>query len=136
MKNRTTVFLCAVIISSGVFARGTRSIAVSVNATDGVEIRCPILYFAQGSGNDFLRDLGYDGKEPVNINEYIKNLPLVEVNGKTCRFLNNVGFGIDGYCCEVGDAKKAKGEKGTSSLMGGISQPIGRKPAASTGSSL
>lgn len=36
MKNRTTVFLCAVIISSGVFARGTRSIAVSVNATDGV----------------------------------------------------------------------------------------------------
>ena len=82
-----------------------------INATDGVEIRCPILYFAQGSGNDFLRDLGYDGKEPVNIGEYIKNLPLVEVNGKTCRFLNNVGFGIDGYCCEVGDAKKAKGEK-------------------------
>lgn len=36
MKNRTTVFLCAVMISSGVFARGTRSIAVSANATDGV----------------------------------------------------------------------------------------------------
>lgn len=36
MKNRTTVFLCAVMISSGVFARGTRSFAVSVNATDGV----------------------------------------------------------------------------------------------------
>lgn len=82
-----------------------------INATDGVDILCDILYSAQGSGNDFLRDIGEDGSKPVNINKYITNLPSVEVNGKSYRFLNNVGFGIDGYCCEVGDAKKAKGEK-------------------------
>ena len=82
-----------------------------INATDGVDILCNILYSAHGSGNDFLRDIGEDGTNPVSINKYIKNLPSVEVNGKSYRFLNNVGFGIDGYCCEVGDAKKAKGEK-------------------------
>lgn len=82
-----------------------------INSTDGLDINCPVLYFAQGSGNDFLRDIGADGKEPINISKYIKDLPYVEVQGKKYRFLNNVGFGIDGYCCEVGDAKKAKGEK-------------------------
>ena len=81
------------------------------NAVANIEINCSLLYFAQGSGNDFLRDINSDGKEPVEINQYIKNLPSVEVMGKSYHFLNNVGFGIDGYCCEVGDAKKAKGEK-------------------------
>lgn len=81
------------------------------NSIAEIEINCNILYFAQGSGNDFLRDVGADASKPVKINEYIKNLPVVDVNGKTYHFLNNVGFGIDGYCCEVGDAKKAKGEK-------------------------
>ena len=81
------------------------------NSVAEIEIKCSVLYFAQGSGNDFLRDIGADGAQPVKINEYIKDLPSAEVNGKTYHFLNNVGFGIDGYCCEVGDAKKAKGEK-------------------------
>ena len=69
-----------------------------------LNIKNEILYFATGSGNDFLRDLGKapdDG--PVRINEYISNLPIVTVNGKDYRFVNGVGFGIDGYCCQVGD---------------------------------
>ena len=33
------------------------------------------------------------------------------MNGKTCKFINGVGFGIDGYCCEVGDEQKAKSDK-------------------------
>lgn len=33
----------------------------------------------------------------------MENLPLVTVNGKTYRFLNGIGYGIDGYCCQVGD---------------------------------
>lgn len=81
------------------------------NAVAEIDIKCSVLYFAQGSGNDFLRDIGTDASKPVKINEYIKNLPTAEVNGKTYHFLNNVGFGIDGYCCEIGDKKKAKGEK-------------------------
>ena len=45
------------------------------------------------------------------IKEYIKDLPSVEVEGKKYRFLNNVGFGIDGYCCEVGDEMKKTSTK-------------------------
>ena len=82
-----------------------------INDTDGLNIDCNILYSAQGSGNDFLRDIEKTGSDAVKINDYIHNLPSVEVKGKRYKFLNNVGFGIDGYCCEVGDAKKAKGEK-------------------------
>ena len=83
-----------------------------VNDTAGLDIPCEVFYLAVGSGNDFLRDLDKtpDGT-PVCITKYIKNLPVTEVKGKTYRFLNNVGYGIDGYCCEVGDELKAKSVK-------------------------
>ncbi len=68
---------------------------------------CPI-----GSGNDFLRDLGMENAtDPVEITKYIKNLPVCEIEGKRQYFINGVGYGIDGYCCEVGDIQKAKNVK-------------------------
>lgn len=83
-----------------------------VNATSDTEIPCDILYFALGTGNDFLRDLNRTpNEEPFSIKEYIKDLPTVTVNGNTYHFLNNVGFGIDGYCCEVGDQLKSSSDK-------------------------
>ncbi|MBQ9112662.1 MAG: diacylglycerol kinase family protein [Clostridia bacterium] len=83
-----------------------------VNATDGIEIKCEILYYAIGTGNDFLRDIGKTTEcNPFSIKKYINDLPTVEINGKTYRFLNNVGFGIDGYCCEVGDKLKKTSDK-------------------------
>ena len=83
-----------------------------VNDTAGLEIPCEVYYLAVGSSNDFLRDLDKtpDGT-PVCITKYIRDLPVTEVKGKTYRFLNNVGYGIDGYCCEVGDELKAKSVK-------------------------
>ena len=83
-----------------------------VNDTNDHDIPCEVYYLAVGSGNDFLRDLDKtpDGN-PVCITQYIRNLPITEVKGKTYRFLNNVGYGIDGYCCEVGDEQKAKSTK-------------------------
>ena len=82
-----------------------------VNDTDGLEITQEILYFPAGSGNDFAREIGTDGN-PVVITQYLKNLPSVEVKGKRYRFVNGVGFGIDGYCCQVGDElKKMPGKK-------------------------
>lgn len=35
-------------------------------------------------------------------------MPVVTVNGKKYRFLNGVGYGIDGYCCEIGDMMREK----------------------------
>ena len=84
-----------------------------VNDTDGIEISQEILYLPAGTGNDFAKDLGKDGYgNPFEISRYLKNLPSVEVNGKRYRFVNGVGFGIDGYCCQVGDElKKIPGKK-------------------------
>jgi len=82
-----------------------------VNDTNGIDISQEILYFPSGSGNDFARDIGTNGN-PAVITQYLKNLPSVEVNGKCYRFINGVGFGIDGYCCQVGDElKKTPGKK-------------------------
>lgn len=75
-----------------------------INATYDISYPNEVLYYACGNGNDFLRDIGaQQGDGPVPINQYLKNLPTVTVKGKTYRFLNNVGFGIDGYCTQVGD---------------------------------
>ena len=84
-----------------------------INNTHGIDIACDVLYYPTGTGNDFLTDLGKKKgmDEPFSIKEYIKDLPSVEVQGKTYRFLNNVGFGIDGYCCEIGDKLKESSSK-------------------------
>ncbi len=77
--------------------------------TEGVDIKCDILYSAVGTGNDFLHDLEKNiDCEPFSVKEYLCDLPIVEVNGKKRRFLNGIGFGVDGYCCEKGDEMKAK----------------------------
>ena len=83
-----------------------------VNDTDGIEFACEVYYFAMGTGNDFLHDLGMQpGADPILVNKYIKDLPVTHVNGKKFRFFNNVGYGIDGYCCEVGDKLKVTSTK-------------------------
>ena len=83
-----------------------------INDTDGIEISQPLYYFPTGSGNDFWNDLGKKpGDAPEQINKYIKDLPFVEVNGMKKRFLNGIGYGIDGYCCEVGDQLRAAGNE-------------------------
>ena len=75
-----------------------------VNDTESIEKKCDILYFATGTGSDFGREIGLaPGAEPVKINKYLEDLPIVEVAGKKMRVLNGIGYGIDGYCCEVGD---------------------------------
>ena len=82
-----------------------------VNDTDGLEIAHEILYFPTGTGNDFAKDMGM-GENPHSITAYLKDLPSVEIKGKRYRFINGVGFGIDGYCCEVGDElRKIPGKK-------------------------
>lgn len=79
-----------------------------INETDDLPLSCDILYYASGSGNDFARDILLDrGAAPVSIKQYLCDLPSVEVNGKRYLFLNGVGYGIDGYCCEVGDRLRA-----------------------------
>ncbi len=83
-----------------------------INDTYNLSFDNDVYYYPTGSGNDFYQDVkGGDTKEPIKINKYIVNLPTVKVKGKTYRFLNGIGFGIDGYCCEVGDKQKEVSDK-------------------------
>ena len=86
---------------------GDGSLNKLVNALDGKTVENEIYYFPCGTGNDFARDIGEENThEPIPVSGYLKNLPTVTVNGVKSKFLNGVGFGIDGYCCEVGDELK------------------------------
>ena len=81
-----------------------------VNTVDCDNLKPDVLYYAAGTGNDFANDLGKKrGDAPYSIKKYLVNLPTVTINGKTSKFINGVGFGIDGYCCEMGDALRAQG---------------------------
>ena len=96
-----------------VLAGGDGTLNCFANNTEGIEFDNEVFYYPNGTGNDFAHDLGHE-KEciPFPITAYLKNLPVVTVNGKSYRFINGVGYGIDGYCCEVGDElKKIPGKK-------------------------
>ena len=83
-----------------------------VNEIEDYKPQNEILFYAAGTGNDFLNDLKKPADcEPFVINEYLSDLPTVTVNDRTYRFINGVGFGIDGYCCEVGDELREKSDK-------------------------
>ena len=79
-----------------------------VNAISEIDVKQEILYYACGTGNDFYKDVGKEDNSPVAIKSLIQNLPTVTVNGKQYKFLNGVGFGIDGYCCEKGEELREK----------------------------
>lgn len=83
-----------------------------INDTEEVAFENPVYYYATGSGNDFLKDIGGNvGDKPVCIDKYLKALPTVDVKGKSYRFINGIGYGIDGYCCEVGDKLRETSDK-------------------------
>ena len=94
-----------------VIAGGDGTVNRFANAIADLDIPNEIYYFPVGTGNDFAHDLGQTAMaKPFPVSQYLKNLPSVEVNGKTYRFINGVGYGIDGYCCHVGDQLKQKGK--------------------------
>lgn len=96
-----------------ILAGGDGTLNRFVNHTEDISFSNDVLYFPCGTGNDFAADLGYQKEcAPFSIKSYLADLPFVVVNGEKYRFLNGVGYGIDGYCCQVGDElKKAPGKK-------------------------
>lgn len=95
-----------------VLSGGDGTINRFVNNIEGVDLRNTVYYYASGTGNDFLHDIeGAKEGELLRLNEYIKDLPIVTVDGKDYRFINGVGYGIDGYCCEEGDKLRGKSDK-------------------------
>lgn len=66
----------------------------------GIDFPCPVCVIRSGTGNDFLNDIGQkDNSNLIDIRPHLKDLPLAEINGHKRRFLNGVGFGLDGEVC-------------------------------------
>lgn len=96
---------------------GDGTINYLINHVDEKDIKNDLYLFADGTGNDFLNDVKKEGDTNlIKINEFIKDLPTVEAldsEGKTTvmKFINGVGYGIDGYCCEEADKIKLVSNK-------------------------
>ena len=94
-----------------VLAGGDGTLNHFINRYGSSVLNRPLYYFPAGSGNDFWNDVGQNSVDGmILLNDYLKNLPVVEVKGKKSRFLNGIGYGIDGYCCEVGDRITERGK--------------------------
>ena len=95
-----------------ILAGGDGTLSVFVNELDGFVPDIPIIYYPSGSGNDFMKDVAERAENGfVYLNDYIRDLPKMTVKGKTYRFINGVGLGIDGYCCETANRKKDMGKR-------------------------
>ncbi|MCD7844620.1 MAG: hypothetical protein LUG57_01950 [Oscillospiraceae bacterium] len=98
-----------------------------VNALGGAAPAVPVYVQWFGTGNDFLRDVGAKGRTGrARLNDYMRSLPQVEVNGETRRFLNNSSFGLDGQVCELGDEMRQKRKTKVSYVMLALRLVLGR----------
>lgn len=85
------------------------------NDTADMSFNCPVYLYKSGTGNDFMTDVADSVKDNmVLLNDYLKDLPTITVKGKTYRFVNGIGYGIDGMCCEVADKMRAEGKENIS----------------------
>lgn len=83
-----------------------------INDSTNLRILGDIFFYPAGTGNDFKHDVDPDNSlYRIRLNDYIRDLPTVTVSGVTYRFINGIGFGIDGYCCEEGDRQRAAGRQ-------------------------
>ena len=95
-----------------VLVGGDGTLSFFINHYDTDKLDRDVYYYPAGSGNDFYTDVKEkDPALPLLLNPYVKDLPVVTVKGQTYRVLNGVGYGIDGYCCEVGDQMRQKSDK-------------------------
>ena len=77
-----------------------------------IDFPCPVCVIRSGTGNDFLNDIGQkDNSNLIDIREFLKDLPMAEMNGEQRRFLNGVGFGLDGEVCLGVEQFKKKNPK-------------------------
>ena len=94
-----------------VMVGGDGTINYLINHVDTEHLNNNVYIYGSGTGNDFLNDINEEPGKEVLLNPYLKNLPTAWVNGKEWKFINNMSFGIDGFCCEEADKIKTKSPK-------------------------
>ena len=76
------------------------------NEIKGIELKNDIFFAPAGVGNDFFTDIAKPGEEYTRVNEYIIRVHSAIINGKEYPFLTDVGMGIDGYVCRLGNTSR------------------------------
>lgn len=94
-----------IVILSG----GDGTLNVFANSFKKYPFNAKVLYFASGTGNDFMRDINKEGL--IDLIPYIDNLPYAIVNNEKRYYFNNVSFGLDGTVCEMAEKYKLKNKK-------------------------
>lgn len=97
-----------------IVAGGDGTLSRFVNDIYELHLQNEIYFYTCGTGNDFVNDVREKCEIKDNLipmNAFLKNLPLVTVNGVKHYFINGIGYGIDGYCCEEGDKIRASSDK-------------------------
>ena len=98
------------IIISG----GDGTLSRFVNDIYELKLQNEIFFYTCGTGNDFVNDVREKCEIKNNLipmNEFLKALPQVVVNNEKHYFINGIGYGIDGYCCEEGDRVRRNSDK-------------------------
>jgi len=93
-----------------VICGGDGTVQRFANQAYGLKFPQKIYYYRSGTGNDFAHDLENAPKymdKLIELKKYLESLPVVLINGERKYFINGIGFGIDGYCCSVGDEMRA-----------------------------
>lgn len=89
-----------------VIAGGDGTVSRFINDIYELHLTQNVWFYTCGSGNDFFNDIK-DTCEFSNclikLNKFMESLPKVTVNGESHYFINGIGYGIDGYCCQEGD---------------------------------
>lgn len=101
-----------------VLVGGDGTINYLINHVDVEKLKNKVYFKPAGTGNDFLRDIERKADEEIDLDPFIHDLPTVKVNGITAKFINGIGYGIDGYCCETADKMKADGYEGEINYAG------------------
>ena len=107
----TAPFLTLLTITDRfILCGGLGSTSHFVNALpDPASLEPPIYIWKFGTANDSWPAAPEKGElEMVLLNDYMKNLPYAEVNGKRIRFVNDCGLGVDSRVCEMGEEHKKK----------------------------
>lgn len=68
-----------------------------------LDIKNNVYFSPSGAGNDFFNDIAKPGERYTRVNDYIKHVHRCEIDGKKRYFLTDVGIGVDGYSCRVGE---------------------------------
>ena len=108
--------ICKTISSDDkiVISGGDGTLSRFANDIYELHLKNEIYFYTCGTGNDFVNDVRDKCEIKNNLipmNEFLKSLPQVTVNGEKHYFINGIGYGIDGYCCEEGDRLREISDK-------------------------